>query len=71
MLFKGRFFSFFNDSWILLKFVRRLSYDIGKLLTLQTVLVVLYKLGKVAVVNVRFIILHSVRTIFKRGKSDR
>lgn len=68
LLFKGRFLSFFNDSCDLTKFLRRLSVDIGKRLTLEMVFIVLYKLGKVVLAKVRSIILRSVGTFFKRDK---
>ena len=53
LLLKGRFLPFLSDSWNLTKFLRRLSVDVGTLLTLQVVVFVLYRSGKVVLAKVR------------------
>jgi len=46
LLFKGRLRSFLNDSLDLARFIKRLTASIGVLLTLQVILIVLYRLGR-------------------------
>lgn len=54
---QGKLFSFFNDSWNLTKFLRNLSADIGRLRTLELVVLVLYGLAKVVLAKIRSMIL--------------
>lgn len=68
LLFKGRLISFFRDSWILVRFLRRLSVDVGMLPTLRTTLVGLYGLGKNVLAKVRSMIMRPVRTLSRRGE---
>jgi hypothetical protein len=53
LLFKGRLSSFFKDSWSCVKFLKRFSVDVGRLITLQITFLVLYKLVKVMLAKIK------------------